>query len=156
LSQDHLQGLTSRLQENRLSFIPLSRFRDRVNDAFQVLLIDQFGILANLYALGDLAYVGGSFGPGVHSVLEPAAHSCMVLFGPRHTRSLEALELKKRGAGQAIDRSEDLQPILQRWLEQPQSVRNAGSLALQLVQENLGASERIANRILAQRTGSTN
>jgi len=146
LSPEHLQDLQAALQGRRFSYSLLSRFADRPDD-MQVLVVDRMGILANLYAFAELVYVGGSFGPGVHSVLEPSAHGCMVLFGPRHRNSLEAIQLKERKAGQSVQTSEEVAAVLQRWLIEPEAIRRAGSRALQLVHENLGASERIARRI---------
>ncbi|MDZ7292964.1 MAG: hypothetical protein ONB42_23840, partial [candidate division KSB1 bacterium] len=58
-----------------------------------VLLVDRIGVLAILYGAGQVAFVGGSFGPGVHSVLEAAVHGVPVLVGPRFQNSPEAVEL---------------------------------------------------------------
>ncbi|NLP09551.1 hypothetical protein GX408_04035 [bacterium] len=146
LSPEHLQDLQTALQARGVSFTLLSRFAERPND-LQVLVVDRMGILANLYALAELVYVGGSFGPGVHSVLEPSAHGCMVLFGPRYRNSLEAIQLQERSAGQSVQTSEEIAAVLQRWLSDPEAIRQAGRRALQLVHENLGASERIVGRI---------
>jgi len=146
LSPEHLQNVQAALQARRFAYALLSRFPERPND-LQVLVIDRIGILANLYALAELVYVGGSFGPGVHSVLEPSAHGCMVLFGPRYRNSLEAIQLQERNAGQSVQTSEEVARVLQQWLSDPESIRQAGGRALRLVHENLGASQRIAGRI---------
>ncbi len=45
------------------------------------------GVLARLYRYGDIAYVGGGFGDGIHSLLEAAAWGKPVIFGPKHTAS---------------------------------------------------------------------
>jgi len=148
LTKDHLADLEAKLSEQPFSYIRLSQFSQRPAKGLRVLLVDRMGLLANLYALGELAYVGGGFGPGVHSVLEPAAHGCMVVFGPNHLRSLESLHLQQRKAGFAITSSAEFQPILDQWLETPAVVSKAGAASLQLVQENLGASDRIARRVL--------
>src|SRR5690606_3474186 len=50
----------------------------------EAVIVDRVGILADLYAIADVAYVGGGFGrDGLHSVVEPAALGVPVLFGPR-------------------------------------------------------------------------
>jgi len=153
LTPDHLAELESALTQHGIPFIRHSSFTQNHRDPWQVLLIDRMGILANLYGLADLAFVGGGFGPGVHSVLEPAAHGCMVLYGPRHLNSLEALALSSRKGGCCIQTSEQLSALLQTWLDDPQTVRAAGDRARQLVQENLGAGERIVQRLLPRLPG---
>ncbi len=150
LSSDHLADLENVLNQYAISHIRHSRFALEQRGPWQVLLIDRMGILANLYALAELAFVGGSFGPGVHSVLEPAAHGCMVLFGPRYFNSLEAVALSQRKGGRCLHTTEDYTALLQTWLDDPQAIRSAGDQSRLLVQENLGAGERIVQRLLPQ------
>jgi 3-deoxy-D-manno-octulosonic-acid transferase len=59
-----------------------------------VLLLDQVGILAELYTRGDLAFVGGSFRKQVHSVMEPLAAGLRVMVGPFHANNREALSFQ--------------------------------------------------------------
>lgn len=61
----------------------------------QVLIIDQLGILADLYAFADWAFVGGSFKKQVHSVMEPLAQGCKTFFGPYHQNSREAIMFQR-------------------------------------------------------------
>ncbi|MFL5539583.1 MAG: 3-deoxy-D-manno-octulosonic acid transferase, partial [Longimicrobiaceae bacterium] len=64
----------------------------------EVVVVDRVGVLGELYALAEVAYVGGGFGSaGLHSVLEPAAFGAPVLFGPRHANAREAGELVAAG-----------------------------------------------------------
>lgn len=58
------------------------------------LIIDQVGILADLYGWGQMAFVGGSFRKTVHSVMEPLASGCLTFVGPYHQNNREALEFK--------------------------------------------------------------
>jgi 3-deoxy-D-manno-octulosonic-acid transferase len=51
------------------------------------LLIDSIGELASLYALGDVAFVGGSLVPkGGHNIIEPARHGVPIVVG-NHTEN---------------------------------------------------------------------
>ncbi len=59
-----------------------------------VLIVDQIGILAELYAVGEFAFVGGSFRKTVHSVMEPLAAGCLTFLGPLHLNNREAIEMK--------------------------------------------------------------
>ncbi len=110
---------------------------------FRVLLVDRYGILANLYALGYLAYVGGGFGLGVNSVLEPAAHGCYVIFGPRYFNVLEARQLVERSGAFVVETESDVTETIRRFTRGPQQFVQLGKNASLLVKENLGASEKI-------------
>jgi 3-deoxy-D-manno-octulosonic-acid transferase len=66
------------------------------------LIVDSVGLLADLYAEGDIAWVGGGFGSsGLHSVLEPAAAGIPILFGPRYER-FEGVDLTRLGAADVV------------------------------------------------------
>ena len=63
------------------------------------LIIDNIGLLANIYQYGDLAYIGGGFGSGIHNILEAAAFGLPVIFGPDYKDFNEAnILIKKKGA----------------------------------------------------------
>lgn len=68
-----------------------------------VLILDELGVLAELYRWGRVAFVGGSFRRQVHSVMEPLAAGCPVLVGPHHLNNREALEFQSvRVQGEAL------------------------------------------------------
>lgn len=60
----------------------------------EVLIVDQIGILAELYLIGSVAFVGGSFRKTVHSVMEPLAAGCYTILGPLHKNNREALSFQ--------------------------------------------------------------
>lgn len=62
-----------------------------------IIVMNRSGILADIYRYGKLAYVGGGFDRGVHSVLEPMAHGLRVITGPRIEVSREANEALEEG-----------------------------------------------------------
>ncbi|MGZ3734507.1 MAG: 3-deoxy-D-manno-octulosonic acid transferase [Bdellovibrionota bacterium] len=68
----------------------------------EVLIVDRRGFLAEIYGVGDLAYVGGGFTRHIHSIVEPVAHGKLVAFGPRFARSPEAFTLRAVGAACAL------------------------------------------------------
>lgn len=79
----------------------------------QVLVVDNIGHLAHLYAYADIVYVGGGFNTSVHNVLEPAVYGVPILFGPNHTKSNEAIELQQVSAAFAINDEPSLVKTLQ-------------------------------------------
>ncbi|MEK7730041.1 MAG: hypothetical protein AAB354_16665, partial [candidate division KSB1 bacterium] len=113
----HLQNAERLLQEHRLFSVRLSHAH--THEPAAVLLVDRIGVLAELYGAGQIAFVGGGFGPGVHSVLEAAAHGVPVFFGPRHHNSAEAVELSQKDFGKMISNQEDCEREMQRlWLNE--------------------------------------
>ncbi|MES2963229.1 MAG: glycosyltransferase N-terminal domain-containing protein [Bdellovibrionota bacterium] len=88
---EHLSELESRLKAKGLSSCRYSTAKNWKDD---VLVVDQVGILAELYLTGRFAFVGGSFRKTVHSVMEPLAAGCLTFVGPLHVNNREALELK--------------------------------------------------------------
>jgi 3-deoxy-D-manno-octulosonic-acid transferase len=111
--------------------------------AADVVLVDRVGVLGDLYALADVAFVGGGFhAAGLHSVLEPAAFGVPVVFGPRHTGSRDAgLLLAARAAATAHDTT-SLEAALEAWLDDPVARRSSGDAAREVVRAGLGAAER--------------
>ncbi len=77
------------------------------NDA-TVLIVDKVGILAELYKYAKLAYVGGGFTRGVHSVIEPAIYDCIISYGPNIEMLAEAKELVNQKISHLISNINDL------------------------------------------------
>jgi 3-deoxy-D-manno-octulosonic-acid transferase len=108
-----------------------------------VVLVDRYGVLGDLYAVADMAFVGGGFhDAGLHSVLEPAAFGAPVLFGPKHTRSRDALELLKHGGARSVENATMIERALLEWIDQPDARRAAGQQALQVIERGRGAADR--------------
>lgn len=149
-TEDHLARTEERLQKLGLHGIRFSQLDNRPQEhKGDVLIVDRVGILASLYALGELCFVGGGFGPGIHNVLEPAALGKVVIFGPRNTNSYEAGELMRQGVGFTCGSSGALYDLLKSFLEDPRLLENLGKKAGSLVAKNQGASERIIEHLTA-------
>jgi 3-deoxy-D-manno-octulosonic-acid transferase len=112
-----------------------------------VVIVDSVGHLAHLYRGCHMAYVGGGFGAGVHSVLEPAAVGLPVLFGPKHWRSPEARALVARTGATVVRRPEELTNVLQSLCSDVAVRENRGRICRSLVTEGAGASKRVAERV---------
>jgi 3-deoxy-D-manno-octulosonic-acid transferase len=108
-----------------------------------VVVVDRVGVLGDLYALADAAFVGGGFhAAGLHSVLEPAAFGAPVLFGPRHHASRDAKLLLDADAAVSANDDSHLEKTIDRWLTTPDARRVAGDAAKAVVHRGLGAAER--------------
>lgn len=111
--------------------------------AADVLLVDRVGVLGELYALADVAFVGGAFhAAGIHSVLEPAAFGAPVLFGPRYQASRDAALLLTAGGGFAVTGADDAAGQIRRLLSDASARESAGRSAAGVVTRGLGAAER--------------
>lgn len=108
----------------------------------EVIVIDTVGLLANLYRLGDIAFVGGSFHGSVHNVMEPAAIAKPILFGPTIHNAYEAHLLKDRGAARLVNNAKELADVLKSLFSSPNLCDRMGQIAVETIEENLGATER--------------
>jgi 3-deoxy-D-manno-octulosonic-acid transferase len=114
-----------------------------------VLLLDTIGELANLYAVGTVVFVGGSFVPiGGHNVLEPAAHRKAILFGPHmhNFHQIAAALLEADGALQ-VPKPEALGESISALLQQPERRQALGETAYQVLRDNQGAIARTVQLI---------
>ncbi len=123
-------------------------------DPTPVLLVDRVGVLASLYGSGTMAYVGGGFGrSGLHSVLEPAAWSLPVVFGPHWTNSRDAALLIEGGGGIALPggtvaATAALENVWSNWIRDASSRMEQGKKAGQVVKHGCGASATSAEMLL--------
>jgi 3-deoxy-D-manno-octulosonic-acid transferase len=140
VSDSHLGSIESWARRHALQ---LRRLDDAHVHRADVILVDRYGVLGDLYAIADVGYVGGGFqSAGLHSVLEPAAFGVPVLFGPRNEKSRDAARLVEAGGGAAITGDVDLSIRLADWLGSPPARDVAGAAARAMVREGLGAAER--------------
>ena len=110
--------------------------------AVDVLIVDSVGLLAKLYGLSDIAFVGGSFRGSVHNVMEPAAMAKPVIFGPTIQNAYEASLLVDRGGAKLVRTAQALADAIIMWLDDTDARTTAGNIGKQLIAENLGAVAR--------------
>ncbi|HIJ94148.1 MAG TPA: 3-deoxy-D-manno-octulosonic acid transferase [Desulfuromonadales bacterium] len=109
-----------------------------------VLLVDTVGEMMSLYALADLAYVGGSLVPtGGHNLLEPASVGVPSVFGPfmSNFREIEALVLQY-GAGIQVQNQQELTAAFRTLITSNELRKVLGQNGLKLLRDNGGATER--------------
>ncbi len=144
---DRVRELMARLASSRWTVDTLGAVEGRGSaGGVDAVVVDRVGVLAHLYTVADVAYVGGGFGRrGLHSVLEPAAARVPVLFGPRHGRSAAAGELVRGGGARAVPDRASLSQAVMGWLGD-QAVRSrAGEHAFVYISSHRGAARRTAD-----------
>jgi len=113
----------------------------------EAIVVDRVGVLAELYLLSDIAFIGGSFHARVHNVMEPAVMGKPVLFGPMIQNSLEAVMLMERGAGIMVRDSGEMASELIRLLNDGDLRESIGNAAQTMIEESAGATEKIVSCI---------
>jgi 3-deoxy-D-manno-octulosonic-acid transferase len=121
--------------------------KPQLNTNYQCLIIDNIGMLSSLYQYGDIAYIGGGFGAGIHNTLEAAAFGLPVIFGPNYEKFKEAKDLISLGAGFTISNAGDLETIAGKLMGNEQFRTLAGQTAGKYVAEHTGATGIIVNTI---------
>jgi len=116
----------------------------------QCLIVDKIGLLSSIYSLGKVAFVGGSFHYKIHNVLEPAIFGIPVFFGPKMATSAEAQKLLENDAAIKVNSIEQATALLTKIFEDPTFAQNYGAKAKMLVQQNVGRSRKIAERLIAR------
>lgn len=112
------------------------------------LLVDRMGVLARLYRYGSMAYIGGGFTDGIHSLLEAAAWGVPVIFGPKHGKFPEAQGLIEAGAGVEVTNAKELQAVLEKWLHDPQALQHASEAARGYVAARTGGAGSVAEAVI--------
>ena len=110
-------------------------------------IIDNIGMLSKIYRLGQIAYIGGGFGSGIHNSLEAVVYGMPVFFGPKHTNFIEPSAMIKRGFGHEIRSSEDLITGVKNLLKNPNQLKSQAQHALNYIEEGTGATDRILQEI---------
>jgi 3-deoxy-D-manno-octulosonic-acid transferase len=139
----HLQQAEAHLARHRFRHARLAAVESGEPVEWEVLLVDRVGVLGELYALADVAYVGGGFGTaGLHSVLEPAAFGVPILIGPRHANAREAAELVRAGGAFEVRDADKITRTLGRLLRERDPRAAAGTAARVYIESGLGAADR--------------
>ncbi len=113
-----------------------------------ILLIDNIGMLSRLYGLADFAFVGGGFKEGLHNILEPAAWSLPVAFGPQIQKFPEAQALVDVGGGFLLSNVQDLENAFSK-IEDPEFRKDAGSRSRKFIESGSRSTQIILSRIKA-------
>ena len=145
IGEEHLQQIEKMLEGRKVV-----RYTEANVDSVavaEVLIINCFGLLSSIYRYADVTYVGGGFGVGIHNTLEAAVWDVPVIFGPNNQRFQEAQGLKACGGGQEIHSADDFQRIMQHFIKEPASMKEAGRQSGQFVEQMTGATRKILSDV---------
>ena len=113
-------------------------------DNQQVLIIDNIGMLSQLYRYASYAYIGGGFSDGLHNILEAAVYEIPVFFGNKdYQRFKEAIDLIELGTAFPIGSLPEFETVFKDLAgDERRKVELKSKLAKYLA-DNKGASEKI-------------
>ena len=118
-----------------------AKLSEKALDGKRVLIMDCFGLLSAAYRYGDIAYVGGGFGAGIHNINEAAVFGMPVLFGPNHAKFIEVRDLLNCGGAFTVTSPADFSRLATPLLEEaPRST--AGGASAAYIRSKLGATDR--------------
>lgn len=147
---EHIKELRS-LVPNAILLSELEQL-DENNQANEVIgkhiIVDSIGKLLGLYASADIAYIGGAFGVGVHSVTEPAGYGIPLITGKNNTNSPDAPKLEEIGALKSVNNAEELKSHLNLLLENKDEYQNISKLSGDYVNSALGSSNVIVEELI--------
>lgn len=149
IHEEHLHTIFNLFQGrfvrySALTNLPSDEARSNVANHAQVLLIDTIGLLSSIYRFGQVAYIGGGFGVGIHNTIEAAVYGLPVLFGPNYHHFREAKGLIAAGAARSIKNYNELEAALDTAIDQYQKI---GAKAAAYVAAETGATEKIYNEL---------
>ncbi|MBU2947705.1 3-deoxy-D-manno-octulosonic acid transferase [Zobellia uliginosa] len=116
---------------------------------YDVLIIDNIGLLTRIYSYADIAYVGGGFSTGLHNTLEPAVFGIPVIIGPNYDGFIEAEDLVKQKGIYPIKDQWTFGELLKKFLDSPEFRKKTGEINANYISKNKGASMEIMSHIKA-------
>ena len=109
-----------------------------------VLLIDNIGMLSSLYQYADFAWIGGSYGKGLHNILEAATFGLPIFFGDRNYHKFkEAVDLEQLTGAKAIHNSAEFALVFQKLYNDIELRNQKSTIIRKYVEDNLGGTDKV-------------
>ena len=144
IDENHLVEIIRKLKR---PYVRYTRANEKNVRKADCLIIDCFGLLSSIYRYGEIAYIGGGFGVGIHNTLEAAVYGIPVIFGPKYQKFSGGHPVagdKRRFLGEGY---EELKTLLDRMLTDEVFLRESGMNASNYVTSNAGATDKIMSMI---------
>ena len=144
VNDSHMKEIMSKLQR------PCIRYTQATEENVQqadCLIIDCYGLLSSIYRYGEISYIGGGFGVGIHNVLEAAVYGIPVIFGPNNKKFREAQHLLANKGGFEVNGYEDFEVLMDKFLTDEAYLQASGQAAGDYVKNNSGAMEKIMDYV---------
>lgn len=144
IGEDHLKQILQKFEGKAVRYTQATAEEAAQADC---LIIDCFGLLSSVYHYGEVAYVGGGFGVGIHNVLEAAVWDMPVVFGPNNKNFHEAQGIMEQKGGFEITDAAGFKALMERFANEPGYLEQAGEKAGAFVKSRAGATDRILSDV---------
>ncbi|WP_026628710.1 3-deoxy-D-manno-octulosonic acid transferase [Dyadobacter alkalitolerans] len=115
---------------------------------YDYLVINNIGMLSSLYQYGNMAYIGGAFGSGLHNILEAATFGIPIVFGnKKYHKFQEAVDLIDRKGAVAVADKEELIGVINQWVNAEEIRKQAGNVNKNYIAEGVGSTDMILNEV---------
>jgi 3-deoxy-D-manno-octulosonic-acid transferase len=147
ISEEKINKLIEQLPlDSSIRYSQISNLKSEIPN-YSVLIIDNIGMLSSLYRYGDIAYIGGGFGAGIHNILEAAAFGLPVIFGPNYGKFKEARDLVELRLGFSINNENELKKIVDYLTGDELRYQPISQKIKAYIREHIGATEMIMGYI---------
>lgn len=147
ISEEHLQQIEKNFPDSiRYSVLKDLKESKDLKDT-QVLIIDNIGLLSQLYRYATVAYIGGGFGVGIHNILEAVTFGKPVLFGPNYRKFQEAHDIIACGGGWSHRTYDELLDHLTPLLEDTESYEKASQACKDYMGRKIGGTRKILTHV---------
>lgn len=147
IGEEKIANLEKMIGDKSVRYSSLLDGSKQMNPSIKYIIIDNIGMLSSLYSYGEIAYIGGGFGVGIHNTLEAAAWGLPVVFGSNYQKFQEAKDLISVGGGFAVANQQELNSAFNKLITQPEFREKAGESAKSYVAQNIGATAVIMETI---------
>ena len=144
IGEDHLAYILDKLQMKAVRY---TQATEQSAAEARCLIIDCFGLLSTIYRYGEIAYVGGGFGVGIHNVPEAAVWGVPVLFGPNNKRFQEAQDLLACKGSFEVTDYDSFNTIISRLISDDQFRHQCGEASANYVKSRSGATDIIMKSV---------
>ncbi|WP_281636323.1 3-deoxy-D-manno-octulosonic acid transferase [Flavobacterium marginilacus] len=145
IKPEQIQQLQNSITKKTVLF---SEKENKELSQFEVFIIDTIGILTKIYSYGDIAYVGGGFGKGIHNLLEPATFGIPIVIGPNFSHFDEAVKLVENKGCASVKNFSELEIIFSTLIQNTETRHQKGKICAEFVQNNKGATDCILSQII--------
>lgn len=147
IGEDHLAYILDKLQ---MKVVRYTQATEQSAAEARCLIIDCFGLLSTIYRYGEIAYVGGGFGVGIHNVPEAAVWGVPVLFGPNNKRFQEAQDLLACKGSFEVTDYDSFNTIISRLISDDKFRHQCGEASANYVKSRSGATDIIMKSVVGK------
>ncbi|PWL40488.1 3-deoxy-D-manno-octulosonic acid transferase [Flagellimonas aquimarina] len=140
IKETHVQKLKTNISKKTVCF---SKIEGEVLSTFDVIIIDNIGLLTKIYSYADIAYVGGAFETGLHNTLEPAVNGIPVVIGPNYSGFKEAEDLVSKKGIYVVTSKEEFKELMARLIDDGDFRERTGKINSKYINKNIGATAQV-------------